>query len=136
MLMSQSNAGVVSYRWLCVQYECCFFFNIIGSSPVSFVSKNYIVKLNDPVGWLVGKSRVNIKLSVGKRFYILSVGIRCCFGPFVCMGKVCQYMFLPTGFVPTCHTRFMRETECILICAPGSVYTHTIDNKANISTIS
>jgi len=35
-----------------------------------------------------------------------------------------------------CHTRFMKETECILICAPGSVYTHTIDNKANIITMS
>ena len=37
-------------------------------------------------------------------------------------------------WVIACHTRFMKETECILICAPGSVYTHTIDNKANIIT--
>jgi hypothetical protein len=35
-----------------------------------------------------------------------------------------------------CHTRFMKKTECILICTSGSVYTHTIDNKANIIIMS
>jgi len=33
-----------------------------------------------------------------------------------------------------CHTRFMKANRMHLICAPGSVYTHMIDHKVNITT--
>ena len=33
-----------------------------------------------------------------------------------------------------CHTRFMKANRMHLICAPGSVYTHMIKHKVNITT--
>ena len=33
-----------------------------------------------------------------------------------------------------CHTRFMKANRMHLICVPGSVYTHMIDHKVNITT--
>src|SRR6185369_1683504 len=34
----------------------------------------------------------------------------------------------------SCHTRFMKANRMHLICPPGSVYTHMIDHKVNITT--
>jgi hypothetical protein len=89
------------------------------SSQMSFY---FFIILNDLVGWSVGKSICNIKLSVGKTSYASSIGI-CwsigislrCDGWSVGISGVCWYKLISTGLTARVHRYILIPTHSPLL---------------------